>query len=578
MYPPRNRRYAVPKDLGRWVNYSRPPPSHRHSGPSTPWPWINIHDEIDDKQLNSKLPPIPEECDHSACDGCWKRYPKSRFPNWTDSQVRRSGIKHAIDKYNKDDPCIIYYMDIIKDGLFENGGQLLVHNDETYDHFWHRLVTTQRPVENRLRALFVKNMSGPILQMLGTKYNIEPFFFSSSLSWIPSRFQEEVRPGIGDHITITLTFLRAVEGNLSSNTSHFSERTVVGGMFAPPFLAEYMVFFQRKDEVLDTQRPLYLESGDGCYLILDLLAVHLIRDERSSTVISCHHTDPDTTSAEYLHERMLYAGQSVYWQNIFQKSPDPTFVVLLFLWHAMYAWDEALEILYRHVLHMEKTVVGSSDIYTTRDLHFIRAHLLHYASLLQDMRKSVRFILSTVNPVMDNVAEDVKIFSGKLLEKECNNLLIEIERLETQLNMQDQRLKNVMNLVFSTVNIDDSSRMQELSEASVRDSAAMKQIAYLTMVFLPASYTASVFGMNVKELTGNEAVSGVFLYIAVALPMTFATIWVIMTFQSKHLFPGRSNTTFWMRLGWPLLIFRSKLGLDPKKTEDPTHLPILNPK
>jgi len=42
-------------------------------------------------------------------------------------------------------------------------------------------------------------------------------------------------------------------------------------------------------------------------------------------------------------------GQSVYWQSIFQKTPDPTFVLLAFIWHAMYAWDEALESLYAHI-------------------------------------------------------------------------------------------------------------------------------------------------------------------------------------------------------------------------------------
>ncbi len=78
------------------------------------------------------------------------------------------------------------------------------------------LKSAQRPRNPRVRALFVENMSGPVLQMLGTmcaqfpsiqmfeftgayvSYNIEPFFFSSSLSWIPSRFQEEVQPGRGD--------------------------------------------------------------------------------------------------------------------------------------------------------------------------------------------------------------------------------------------------------------------------------------------------------------------------------------------------------------------------------------------
>src|ERR1700731_3630545 len=59
-----------------------------------------------------------------------------------------------------------------------------------------------------------------------SRYNIEPFFFSSSLKWIPSRFQEDLQPqkqyrkacvSIGKYvlivasdITVTLTFLRCL--------------------------------------------------------------------------------------------------------------------------------------------------------------------------------------------------------------------------------------------------------------------------------------------------------------------------------------------------------------------------------
>jgi hypothetical protein len=33
-----------------------------------------------------------------------------------------------------------------------------------------------------------------------SRYDIEPFFFSSSLNWIPSRFQEDSRENIGDRM------------------------------------------------------------------------------------------------------------------------------------------------------------------------------------------------------------------------------------------------------------------------------------------------------------------------------------------------------------------------------------------
>jgi hypothetical protein len=72
----------------------------------------------------------------------------------------------------------------------------------------------QRPRDTKLRALFIQDLYGPILQMLGTKYpyssflpssayqklryNIDPFFWSSTFNWIPSQFQDGVKPGIGD--------------------------------------------------------------------------------------------------------------------------------------------------------------------------------------------------------------------------------------------------------------------------------------------------------------------------------------------------------------------------------------------
>ena len=48
---------------------------------------------------------------------------------------------------------------------------------------------------------------------------------------------------------------------------------------------------------------------------------------------------------------------------------------------------------------------------------------------------------------MDAVGEEERVKSAKLLRRECDNLLNEIERLNTELGTQEQRLKNVMDLV-----------------------------------------------------------------------------------------------------------------------------------
>ncbi|KAJ7704297.1 hypothetical protein B0H17DRAFT_1039206 [Mycena rosella] len=525
----------------------RPPPSHRHNGPSAPWPWINLHDEVDQVQLESPLPPIPPPCDHSTCDGCWKGYPQSRFPNWTPSQVRRSRIHRAITEYNKAVPSTIYHVDVNDSGFFTDSGKV-VTTDETKDDLWNRLINEERPENIRVRALFIENMTGPVLQMLGARYNIEPFFFSSALGWIPSRYEEEVRPNQGDHITITLTFLRTMDHPEAS-----SMHTFPSGSASSTMTSQYDFLSQ---QVIDTQAPLFLHSSDH-FLILDLLAVHLIRSTDGNTIISYHSNDNDsTTSATYLHERIRFAGQSVYWQNIFQKSPDPTFVLLTFIWHAMYAWDESLELLYSHICYIETKVITTSDLELTRELHIIRAHHLHYSALLEDFRKAVDFVRATPNPAMDARPEEERMFSRNLLERECKNLLNEIHRLEMGRRMQDKRLKNVMNLVFSSVNIGDSKRMQQLTEAAVRDSAAMKQIAYLSMVFLPASFVAAIFGMNIKEIV-PETHGSLSHYFETAMPLTFLTVWTVMAFQSKHLLGP--DVTFWMRLFWPIALARQML-------------------
>lgn len=48
---------------------------------------------------------------------------------------------------------------------------------------------------------------------------------------------------------------------------------------------------------------------------------------------------------------------------------------------------------------------------------------------------------------MDSWSEDEKAESKSFLEKECRNLITEIDRLKLNREMQDKRLKNVMDLV-----------------------------------------------------------------------------------------------------------------------------------
>ncbi|KAJ4474453.1 hypothetical protein J3R30DRAFT_3258195, partial [Lentinula aciculospora] len=517
----------------------RKPPKHRHATPSGPWPFLDLDDKVDPNQLTSPPPQPKFDEDEETENGYgpvfdsrpyWSHYPQSQFANWTQWQQHKSGIARVINRrLPLPEHCRIFELDIASDGIFRSENV----RSEQGDHVVKsgRVGSRESPPNARIKAFFVDNLSGPVLQMLGTKFHIEPFFFSSSLNSIPSRYQEQVRPGKGDHITLTLSFIRTLPSPPTAPPTPITSYT--DSVINEDTLHMLQSSILMQAPIIDVEAPLVLTSNPNKLLVLDLLSLHVIR---RNTIISYHlpSTPPfNTTSASTLHKRLLAAGRSVYWSHIFQStvpSGDPTFVTLSLLWYPLYAWDEVLDSLLGEVAFLVHEDAHDQTHVLTHQLHVIRAHLLHYESLLDDFRKTVEFLLKTVNPGLTGPSESETY--ERLLNKECTNLLNEIDRLEMTRSMLDHRLGNVMELAsgalaFSSVNIEDSRRMKNLAEVSVRDSAVMKQISYLTMIFLPASFVAAIFGMNVIEIN-PDSYGTLPHYLAAAIPLTSLTVWVMM--------------------------------------------------
>ena len=70
-----------------------------------------------------------------------------------------------------------------------------------------------------------------------------------------------------------------------------------------------------------------------------------------------------------------------------------------------------------------------------------------------------------------------------------------------------------------------------------------------------------VFGMNIKDLV-NDTKGTLAHYFAVAISLTLTTIWVIVAFQSKDIYP--EGTSLWVRFGWPgmlaMNLLKSRFG------------------
>jgi len=80
----------------------------------------------------------------------------------------------------------------------------------------------------------------------------------------------------------------------------------------------------------------------------------------------------------------------------------------------------------------ESDVLTESRVEHTRDLHTLQAYLLHYESLLHSFQVSISFIKKNPNSAMESqgIYEEQRSISNELMQKECDNLLSEIDCLE----------------------------------------------------------------------------------------------------------------------------------------------------
>jgi len=77
------------------------------------------------------------------------------------------------------------------------------------------------------------------------------------------------------------------------------------------------------------------------------------------------------------------------------------------------------------------------------------------------------------------------------------------------------------------------------------------------MIFLPASFTASVFGMNVREINPGSLES-ITRYVWVSFLLTFVTTWIVIAVQPYSTI-HKPGAGLWRRAIWPALYITQKV-------------------
>ncbi|KAI1467641.1 uncharacterized protein F4812DRAFT_430290 [Daldinia caldariorum] len=90
-----------------------------------------------------------------------------------------------------------------------------------------------------------------------------------------------------------------------------------------------------------------------------------------------------------------------------------------------------------------------------------------------------------------------------------------------------ERLQNEIQLAFNTVAQYDAGISVQIGRAAQLDGAAMRKVAFVTMMFLPATFISAVFSMSFFDFDADSGawnISGKFwIYWVFAIPLTVAT-------------------------------------------------------
>lgn len=160
-----------------------------------------------------------------------------------------------------------------------------------------------------------------------------------------------------------------------------------------------------------------------------------------------------------------------------------------------------------------------------RGLHDTARHAIHVTETLDVAEKTMISLLAEHQDLMTNATDPIHA------SKDIQRRLLFFEHVIVSLRHRSasnkERLLNEIQLAYNTVAQYDAGVSVRVGQAAQLDSAAMKTVAFATLIFLPPTFISAVFSTSFFAYdpgSGAWLVSDMFwLYWAVAIPTTVVT-------------------------------------------------------
>ncbi|KAE9370170.1 hypothetical protein N431DRAFT_308690, partial [Stipitochalara longipes BDJ] len=162
-------------------------------------------------------------------------------------------------------------------------------------------------------------------------------------------------------------------------------------------------------------------------------------------------------------------------------------------------------------------------------LHELGRHIIHSSEAIDVAIESFASLIAQHDLFSrQHIPKNHKAFSGKTHNQEFLNFQLSVlKSLRLRSQAIQARLQNEINLQFNLVSQYDSRISVRVGQAAQSDSAAMRTISILTLVFLPGTFVSAVFGTTFFG-HGDDSpwtVSNDFwIFWAILIPVTGVTI------------------------------------------------------
>lgn len=200
----------------------------------------------------------------------------------------------------------------------------------------------------------------------------------------------------------------------------------------------------------------------------------------------------------------------------------------------------------------------------TRELHSILPQILFVKGVVQWQKRYAAWLLATAGDLStESTLTDQKYIFGELkatIQLHASSIDGMLEFFESM----EGRTQSQMNLLFSVISQVDANINLKIANSTKQDSISMATFTFVTVLFLPGSFIATMFSMGMfdweagdSESSSNVLSKRYWIFWVVALPLTLVVLagwylwyshahrawqrWLKEEFAERTGMPGRSG-------------------------------------